>query len=307
MKKTFKKDSWFKRNAIETLTIIGGLLIIHVFLFFSAFNGETIQAENANQFGSFIGGYVGSIFALISVVFLYSTLKEQRETSAIEKFETKYFDLIKLHRDNVAEIGIRDSYGKKVFVTLIREFRETLKITKRICRECDIELKPEEHINLAYMTFFYGVGPNSSRILKKSLVGFPEILIDKLLFELDHEPKKDEIAKKRNFRYTPFEGHQSRLGHYFRHLYQTVTFVDNSDLKIDKYGYVKILRAQLSNHEQALLFFNSLSYLGKNWRTKNLITDYEMIKNLPKSFIDEDTEIDVKKIYPNLKFEYEEN
>lgn len=308
MKAKFKKDNWLKRNSIEILTIIGGLFIIHVFLFFSAFNGESIDAENANQFGSFIGGYIGSIFALISVVFLYSTLKEQRKTSAIEKFETKYFELIQLHRDNVAEIVIRNSNGKKVFVTLIREFRETLIITKRICRENDIKLEPEEHINLAYMTFFYGVGPNSSRILKKSLVNFPEILIEKLLFELEDEDEnlKDKTTKKRNFSYTPFEGHQSRLGHYFRHLYQTVMYVDNSDLKIDKYSYVKILRAQLSNHEQALLFFNSLSFLGQNWRTENLITEYEMIKNLPESFIDENTEIDVKKVYPKLKFEYEE-
>jgi len=55
------------------------------------------------------------------------------------------------------------------------------------------------------------------------------------------------------------------------------------------------------------LFFNSLSKLGKTWREENLIEEYRLIKNLPKNFIDPHTEINVKDVYPNLVFEYEEN
>ena len=91
-------------------------------------------------------------------------------------------------------------------------------------------------------------------------------------------------------KYKPFEGHGhvSRLGHYFRHLFQTVKFVIEQDDEIipNKYEYIKTLRAQLSTHEQLLLYYNSLSILGKPWNDANLLTDYRFIKNIPLPYAD---------------------
>ena len=95
-----------------------------------------------------------------------------------------------------------------------------------------------------------------------------------------------------------YGGHQFRLGHYFRHIFQTVRYMnEQTDLSYEqKYSYMKILRAQLSNYEQAILFFNSLSQLGRKWEldpqinemckgySKNdfeLISKYALIKNIP--------------------------
>ncbi|GGG99085.1 hypothetical protein GCM10007422_11690 [Pedobacter zeae] len=71
-----------------------------------------------------------------------------------------------------------------------------------------------------------------------------------------------------------YGGHQFRLGHYYRHLYQTVKFVDRQKKlkQAVKYDYVKILRAQISIYEQALLVVNSLSSLGHVWE---FIPDYK--------------------------------
>ena len=87
-----------------------------------------------------------------------------------------------------------------------------------------------------------------------------------------------------------------------------------------------MLRAQLSNHEQ----FNAISTVGEPWMkciTKcmnketckenckikdnckiksNLIDEYSLIKNIPREFIDTETEIDIKKLLPKIKFEWEE-
>lgn len=307
-----KLKSFWDSYWVESIIVILGFAFINCFIFTSAFCGEQIDSKNASEFGSFIGGYFGSIFALVSVVLLYATLKNQRLSSEIEKFENKYFEMLRLHRDNVAEIGIGEQNGRKVFVTLIREFRETLKMVKEFCLVQHLQLSQEQEIELAYIIFFYGTGPNSSRVLKCSLecCSFSLSIINNLVTKFDDHSLKERIQKERKFHYLPFEGHQSRLGHYFRHLYQTVTFVDSKKLNINKYEYVKTIRAQLSNHEQALLFFNSLSYLGKPWREinnsgQNLITKYRLISNLPKNFIDSKTEIDVKAIYPGVKFEYE--
>lgn len=95
-----------------------------------------------------------------------------------------------------------------------------------------------------------------------------------------------------------YGGHQFRLGHYFRHLYQTVRYTnEQEDLSYkEKYEYIKLLRAQLSNYEQAILFFNSLSQLGRKWEMDavvnencegytradfELITKFNLIKNIP--------------------------
>jgi len=297
----FKEKSWFEKYSIEIFVIIIGLLAIHIFLFFDAFQGDKISSKNAGEFGSFIGGYLGTLFALTSVVFLYTTLKIQRESSQIEKFENKFFELIGLHKENVQEIILKKQSGKKVFVLFIREFRSILEIVKDTFSE---NCTKTELINIAYLTFFYGTGPNSTRILKSYLTKYDNNKIDDLITALDNN--KESTKKEKKFDFVPFEGHQSRLGHYFRHLFQTVSFVDNQKIHIDKYEYIKILRAQLSNHEQALLALNSISDIGTPWNDDNLMKIYRLIKNIPKNFFDNDKEIDLEQCFEGLIFEYQE-
>jgi hypothetical protein len=293
---------------IPIAILIAGLIFIHIWFFLTdTYNGRKLEAENAAQFGDFIGGYVGTIFALTSILLLYITLRSQIDLAKKDKFESKFFELLKLHRDNVSEIGIGEKYGKRTFVLMIREFREIFNIIIKVCNESKSKLSIEEKLNLSYIAFYYGVGPNSTRILNDSLSSFDKNIIDKIIPILENKDIAKEIMERRGFEFTPFEGHQSRLGHYFRHLYSTVKYVDNRDMsEPEKYTYLKFLRAQLSNHEQALLFLNSISYLGKKWKEKGLISKYRFIKNIPKSFFSESSEVDIKSIYPNIKFEWEE-
>ena len=299
----YKPKNWWQRNWVELITILVGVIIIHIFLLFKAFSGNELNSTNASEFGSFIGGYMGTLFALVSVIFLYTTLRDQRRTSEIEKFETRFFELIRLHRDNVQEITLKTQNGKKIFVLFIREFREIMKIVKDVFKNEKLEKK--QIIEISYLAFFYGIGPNSTRILKNSLSDYDKTKVKRLTEEL--ESQKQEVKKERNFNYVPFEGHQSRLGHYYRHLFQSIAYCHNKKIDIDKYEYIKLIRAQLSNHEQALLFLNSISKLGKPWKDDNLIKTYRLIKNIPEDFFDPKKEIDIKEIYPEMIFEYEEN
>ncbi len=273
-----------KKYLIEIIIFIIGMFAIHIFLFSNAFKGTVINSKNASEYGSFIGGYLGSIFMLASILLLIITIKDQRNYSEIQLFENRFFLLIDLHSKNVENIGISDFKGKKVFVLLIREFREILKIAKTIF----IDFNQSDLINISYLALYFGLGPNSTRILKNYLKKYDEVLVKNFLHKLETE--KLMIKEKRDFKYIPFEGHQSRLGHYYRHLFQTVTFVDNKKLDIDKYSYIKILRAQLSNHEQVLLAINTLSDLGKKWKEQKLISKYKLIKNIPKGFFNTESE-----------------
>ncbi len=304
---SYKTPNWWTRNLIEILTIIGGLITINLIFIAKAYRiSNTIDPTTAGQLGDFVGGYIGTVFVLVSVVLLYSTLKNQREASTLEKFETKYFELIKMHRDNVAEIGIGNDFGKKVFVMMIREFREILKITKEIASKNNLTFNQKELFIISYYALFFGVGPNSSRMLKESLKDYEQSFVNDFEKALNNETTKKTVKAERKFKYIPFEGHQSRLGHYYRHLYQTVSYVNKQSTQFDKYEYVKTIRAQLTTHEQALLFINCLTPIGQVWWEENLIIGYRVVKNIPYSFFDKETEIDLASYFPNDYFEYQE-
>jgi hypothetical protein len=113
-----------------------------------------------------------------------------------------------------------------------------------------------------------------------------------------------------------YGGHQFRLGHYLRHIFQTIRYIDEQEaLSFDeKYSYVKFFRAQMSNYEQAVYFLNSLSTLGrvselekrqapyKSIETnKQLITKYCLIKNLPRNEIVKG--VLLTQYYPDIKYE----
>ncbi|MCK3683986.1 putative phage abortive infection protein [Maribellus sp. YY47] len=135
-------------------------------------------------------------------------------------------------------------------------------------------------------------------------------------WQVDEELEyKYKYYKKGN--YTKYYGgHQFRLGHYFRNLYQTITLI-NDDKRIDfvqKYSNIKILRGQLSTFEQTIIFLNSLSSLGRVWefesrnnpekaieKDNQLITKYNFIKNILNDEIIEG--VYVSHFYPLVEFE----
>ena len=70
--------------------------------------------------------------------------------------------------------------------------------------------------------------------------------------------------------------HQADLGHYFRNLYHLIRFVHRSDAQ-NKRDYTNLIRAQLSTHEQLLLFYNCLSDYGYE-KFKPLIETYDLLQ-----------------------------
>jgi hypothetical protein len=118
-----------------------------------------------------------------------------------------------------------------------------------------------------------------------------------------------------------YGGHQHRLSHYFRHLYQSFRFISMQQFLTsqEKYFYGKTIRAQLSVYEQIIILLNSLSSLGMKWEfTANIkdlplgnsindfrfITRYNLIKNLPGS---QYYDIKYRKFYPLVAYDYLED
>jgi len=69
-------------------------------------------------------------------------------------------------------------------------------------------------------------------------------------------------------------------------MYHLIKYVDTQKLLSakEKIRYINILRAQLSDSELWLLYFNVVSRFGKKWQENGYINKYKLIRNLPKGF-----------------------
>ena len=96
--------------------------------------------------------------------------------------------------------------------------------------------------------------------------------------------KTSEQMKNRiNVLYEEFLSQYQRgdIGHYFRHLYNTVKFVDQHKFIKefeDKKTYTNLIRAQLSSNELGLLFYNCLSDRGAKF--KHLVEKYALLEDM---------------------------
>lgn len=75
-----------------------------------------------------------------------------------------------------------------------------------------------------------------------------------------------------------FEKNQNNLGHYFRNLYHIIKYIDKSEV-LNKKTYTNFVRAQLSSHELALIFYNCLTENGSD-KFKPLVEEYSLLKNM---------------------------
>ncbi len=302
--------------------------------------------------GDAFGGTVGpiiawfaSILTFLAFYIQYDANKDQRDQFnkqandiVIERFENRFFELVRLHRENVNEQNIQNKiFGRKAFTTYYFELRYIYFVLESMHDNFPTEtrLNKEQLTNLAYLIFFYGIGHASDSVfshilpqinskqffkdtidkLEKEKKMYSDFLREKARYESEKKVKNTKLkdleivhnGKKAVFilLYEPFTGHGTKIGHYYRHLFQTVKYVDSQKHDVFKhkdneikYSYVKILRAQLSNFEQVILYYNSISVLGKNWISDGYIQEYHLLTNLPLSFADFG-------VQPDKKFEVE--
>jgi len=270
--------------------------------------------------GSYIGGVVGSLFTLSGFFLLYLTLQKQKEAFLKERFENKFFELLKLHRENVNEFEIRNGVkGRKCFIVMLNEFHYIYKLTqigaaiesktdKHYLFEDDA-FKDEKVVDLAFKIFFFGVGYNSEKQLQH-FVSANEFKFYKEFIKENLKNIQDgylKFKKENNGEYYevnapidgegdeltfeticyPFDGHSIRLGHYYRLLFQCVKFVDRQIILSDdeKKFFINTLRAQLSNQEQLLLYYDSLSEFGRVWHKKGYFKKYFFLRNIPLALV----------------------
>ena len=253
---------------------------------------EQIDPAIWGQFGDIIGGLIGTIIALLGTVLLISTLNFQIKSSNQQSIEDRFIQLLIIHRENANEIPNKRKFFKHSIDTFweVRKYvdscYEELKDEVEILKEDEWLYSEIERSNIAYLILFFGTNLTKNQNLKDRIcaMSYCSELISKVLDKLD------EIEVQKNDSFDLSEGLQFALGHYYRHLFQTVNYINNSSKILNykkKYFYIKTLRSQLSTYEQMLLYINSISRLGEVWEldqddeNKKLITKFNLIKNIP--------------------------
>ncbi len=323
-------------NRLEQIGSFGGVFLVALTLLFQIRSFRAQQVEG--KFFEMVKYYRDNI-AELTYVDPSSKDKEIKTGRIVPKL---IFDQYVIAR----KIANNFFQNKTIEPTLVKSLP---KKEKKLLKESNAD-EIFNKSNIAYQITYWGVAKTAQDDLDNHLTNLNDLhrkdLIDVFkLFPVHYskhyngESPKDEeikpvqeiIEKLKDNEYTPkktwdelkteiqgkkyvkfFGGHQYHLGHFFRHLYQTVNYIDDQPWwllsKSKKKEYVKMLRAQMSNYEQALLFINSLSGLGLDWEYNNkegkkLITKYELIKNLPEHFI---PDMNPKDFYPGITFEFEE-
>lgn len=334
---------WIEKNPRFFITLSVILLLLVFFILPGLITKVSTLIsfdEDTGVIGDTIGGITGPVIGLLVGILTffafwiqYRANEAQKSDLAKERFENKFFELLRLHKENINEMSITGyvrsltteiSYdgttptnpktittkieriitGRKIFVTSFTEFKACFEICEATLSSVYIPDKTRYLHRLAYLFFYNGVyditftsSDKNVDTDKKNIEECKKHLRKASLKHFDSHGEensyKHPLTKKTikmEIKYKPFSGHISRFSHYYRHLFHIARYIDKQKDEIilpeEKKEYFKVLRSQLSDHEQLMLYFNYLAGFGEKWEdtSHQYFSTYRMIHNLPVAF-----------------------
>jgi len=269
------------------------------------------SAELGDTIGGITNPFIGSAAVIVTFAAFYiqyafnlkqnKIIKKQRQEYAKDKFDRKFSELLKIQVENVREFNIDNRiYGRKTFVHMLNELKIIHKVVNFYCGIPDQNFITNifNREDFAYMIFFNGLDVETNydflyqnlndvekQILKNVFHKLFEIQLNYIKNKKDILVYKDDVIGFIEFSYYPFDGHSHRLGHYYRNLHNFIEIIDKEKIISyhEKKQYVDLIRAQLSDYEQALLYCNSTSWFFDQW--ERFFEEYTLIKNLRRDFV----------------------
>lgn len=245
MSRDIRNFSWLEIIGIIilVLAIIGSIIAYIVTLAKLPF---AQKSSDFGTFGDYVGGIVGTIVGLISIIFLYRTYRIQLDISAKQ------------------ELKQQSQQFESAFFALLLQQRDILQNIKGDFIKND----GTHHIES---------GPKFMNLLREDLAI--------RLLELSYEPDLLVIAKTNILKVRVdsiyqdlFNNHVEQLGHYFRHLYHLIKFID-THCDRNTQSYVDIVQAQMTTDELYLTAINGISHFGRK-RFLPLLEKYNFFENL---------------------------
>ena len=303
-----------------------------------------VEEKNRGPFGDMFGA-VNALFSGFAFAGLIITIRQQREDLKLQSnelketkeefrnqnFQTTFFNLLRTQREIINEFSLslfflntkgvidsREIKGRAVFRELKQELQKISEALNLESYKKYDELSIEHHINMFgdiasqdrweefsdyirkeekyYILHYYDIDESKFKEFKKF---GDEQIIEKLKFIYERFFRKNEYA----------------LGHYFRHFYRLLKFLEKSEQEaldgiVDDAGkvskriqisnefldYLEFIKAQVDTPELVLLFYNSMNYeKAKDLFVRYKIFDVLYVGNLIKKEHDVIPQYNLKK------------
>ena len=224
-------------------TVIGLSVAVMITVYVLRLRNLQLASEPGDfgVFGDYVGGVLGAITGLVSVVFLYFTYMKQIEIYSVQKSQTEH------------------NQFEQTFFHLLDNLR--------ILRQ-HLNNKKDNTEGLSYIHYFRVLIESRIDTICKREHAFDEFNA------LDTRREIEEIYQK------AFTTESDQLGHYFRSLYHLLKYINEHCPKDkDKKMYFDLVQAQMSTDELYLTSINGISSYGRK-KLHPLLNDYSFLENL---------------------------
>lgn len=267
-----------------------------------------LGTDKLGDFGSFIGGFLGTLITLLATVYVYKTyisqkkelkkqkkqLKLQSQLIAQQQFESTFFNMLNVHRELKNNLELKSNIKICNVATYI-EVPENRPIALAIGSEVTNEIetfykgvKVFDFIRLDFEVLFksfkninttQGSQTFSQKIINEAI---KKILIEKR----DVASSNEEIEIIRLVYKITFTIYKNVIGHYCRNVYHILKFIRESEyqsISISYRKYADKFQSQLNMDEQFILFYNFILFDDKDkgiYSNINLVNHYRFLENL---------------------------
>ncbi len=306
------KTFWDKHKwTIIIFGLFGLILLILPWLLAKHYSG--IVFSNTGPIGDTIGGITAPFIGFFAAILVYLAFRaqidannniqlqfeEQRKVDYRTNFESTFFNLLNIHHDIVKNIDFEPHKIIENNNDLINYFvnnRSGIEdIEKQLLINSNKATLTSRDVFKYAVTFLYNLletdlfsnkfadniemQGNLGRKLGSDFNNLQQFWDDTITTS-----QKTDITKFNTiFQYT-YHRLSTDFGHYFRNLYRIIKMVDEKKFHADEvenfkiqYSYTSIIRAQLSDDEIKLIFFNCLFRNGLK-KFKPLVEKYTLLK-----------------------------
>lgn len=251
-------------------------------------------------------GIFNTLFSFFAFLGLIYTLQSQNKENKKNHVVDQYYKMLDYQRELIDDMVvypvIKDKnatpvHGRKVFVEYKIQLKYLNRAIRKINQKENFGFSDTEVADIFYAVFFDGSAGSWKSTMKNHLREYENCdkLVDAIVEALDKEK-----------RYALYRTNQNYLSVYCRNMYNAIKLIDNADCltEEEKKSCIKTLRAQLSNAELYVLFFNFISRFGRKWVESNYVNKYQLLQNIPAGYCDG---YEPKDYFPDIKFESEES
>lgn len=250
-----------------------------------------------------ISGILTPLFSLLAVIAAFVTLYRQRKQNAIQNFESHLFQMIDLQHKLEEKVVNKHGSFRDLYEQFCAIYAEVWNFVNK-SRVIDERWVKEFSLKISNYIFYFGADQDficdktDERLIERYCL--EEEKLKSLINELNNKlyEKYMYMAKEKCYKLIQektdklFCNQKSEeLGIYYRNLFNAIRYIDWECPDEDKKEYyAKLVRTNLSDFAQLMLYYNMQGERGSAWLKKDevkspkndndcLLTRYKPIKN----------------------------